>query len=45
MVLAIMRVSGQLEPAPGEERDIAEDDAVVLAAMIRRLAGEEPDDA
>lgn len=43
MVMAIMRVSGQLEPAPGEERELAEDDAVVLAAMVRRLTGEEPD--
>ena len=42
MVMAIMRVSGQLEPAPGEERELAEDDAVVLDAMIRRLAGEAP---
>ncbi len=43
MVLAIMRVSGQLEPAPGEERELGEDDAVVLAAMVARLTGEEPD--
>ena len=42
MVMAIMRVSGQLEPAPGEERELAEDDAVVLAAMVARLTGEEP---
>lgn len=42
MVMAIMRVSGQLEPAPGEERELAEDDAVVLAAMVARLSGEEP---
>ncbi len=43
MVLAIMRVSGQLEPAPGEERELGEDDAVVLAAMVARLTGEESD--
>ncbi len=42
MVMAIMRVSGQLEPAPGEERELGEDDAIVLAAMIARLTGEEP---
>ncbi len=43
MVMAITRVSGQLEPAPGEERELAEDDAVVLAAMVARLTGEGPD--
>ena len=42
MVLAIMRVSGQLEPAPGEERELGEDDAVVFAALMQRLTGEEP---
>lgn len=42
MVMAIMRVSGQLEPAPGEERELGEDDALVLAALVNRLSGEEP---
>jgi hypothetical protein len=43
MVLAIMRVSGQLEPAPGEERELSENDALAFAALVRRLSGEEPD--
>lgn len=44
MVMAIMRVSGQLEPAPGEEQELSADDAAVLAALVGRLAGQEPDD-
>lgn len=44
MVMAIMRVSGQLEPAPGEEQELGADDAVVLAALISRLAAQGPSD-
>jgi hypothetical protein len=40
MVMAIMRVSGQLEPAPGEERDLTEEDEVTFTAMVRRYAEE-----
>jgi hypothetical protein len=43
-VMAIMRASGQLDPAPDEEQELAADDAAVLKALIDRLAGEEPDD-
>lgn len=43
MVMVIMRVSGQLEPAPGEEQELSADDAAVLAALVGRLAGQEPE--
>ena len=42
MVLAILRASGQLEPAPGEEQEVGPDDATVLAGIISRLPGTEP---
>ena len=41
MVMAIMRVSGQLEPAPGEEQEMNPDDATVLAGLISSLSGKE----
>ncbi len=41
MVMTIMRASGQLEPAPGEEQELSPDDATVLAALIGRLPGQE----
>lgn len=44
MVMAIMRASGQLDPGPGEEQELAPDDAAVLKALIDRLSGEAPDE-
>jgi hypothetical protein len=43
MVLAIMRAAGQLDPGPGEAREIGEDEARVLAEFIARMSGKEPD--
>jgi len=43
MVLAIMRVSGQLEPPPGEMQELSSDDAAVLAALVDRLSGQGTD--
>ncbi len=42
-VLAIMRLSGQLEPAPDEERELGGDDAVAFADLVQRLTGKGPD--
>jgi hypothetical protein len=39
MVMAIMRASGQLDPGPGEEQELAPDDATVLQALIDSLPG------
>lgn len=44
MVMTIMRASGQLEPAPGEEQELSPDDATVLAALIAGLPGQEVGD-
>lgn len=36
-VLAVMRASGQLDPAPDEKSDLSANDAAVLDALIGRL--------
>lgn len=40
-VMAIMRVSGQLEPAPREEQELSSEDAEVIASLVKRLSGED----
>lgn len=39
MVWAIMRNSGQADPAPGDGQELGADDAAVLQALIDRLSG------